>query len=70
MLSPVAAVTPNTDVDTALSEKAEIWIEDDSDAQRNPVVEGAEFAYTVNPTVLQYTFFLTVVVASERTSFM
>ncbi|KAJ7129394.1 hypothetical protein C8R44DRAFT_829923 [Mycena epipterygia] len=46
-MSPVAAVTPNTDTDTTLSEKAEIqWIEDDSDAQRNPVIEGAEFAYT------------------------
>jgi hypothetical protein len=43
-----ATVGTNREVQTALTEKPDIWIEleDDSEAQ-NPVVEGAEFAYQV-----------------------
>ncbi|KAJ7752758.1 hypothetical protein DFH07DRAFT_518051 [Mycena maculata] len=42
----VAALVPNAGVDSDdLNEKPEIWIEDDSDVQTNPVVQDAEFAY-------------------------
>ncbi|KAJ6539612.1 hypothetical protein B0H19DRAFT_1179824 [Mycena capillaripes] len=41
------ATATQTELDNALSEKPDIWIEleDDSESQRNPVVESAEFAY-------------------------
>ncbi|KAJ7930036.1 hypothetical protein B0H13DRAFT_1962949 [Mycena leptocephala] len=43
-MAQVASVT-SIEMNSVLSEKPEIWIEDDSDSQRNPVVESAEFAY-------------------------
>ncbi|KAF7352554.1 Queuosine salvage protein [Mycena venus] len=45
----------STVVDDTLSEKPEIWIDDDSESQRNPVVDGAEFAYQARPPFLKKT---------------
>ncbi|KAJ7780967.1 hypothetical protein B0H16DRAFT_1404038 [Mycena metata] len=43
-MTQITAAT-TTEEEIALSEKDEIWIQDDSELQINPVVESAEFAY-------------------------
>jgi hypothetical protein len=54
-MAQVASVT-SIEMNSVLSEKPEIWIEDDSDSQRNPVVESAEFAYHVCLSILKTCF--------------
>lgn len=54
------ATLPSSATEDVLSEKPEIWIEDDSESS-NPVVESAEFAYEVRlPAILKTDLSLTV----------
>jgi hypothetical protein len=49
--------TSQTEADDGLSFEKAAWIEDDSEPQRNPVVESAEFAYQVRADTLRYASF-------------